>query len=125
MTVILGLASRRFSFLLPGWLAKNAGDVLYATMAFWLAAFFFPALSTFRAAFAAALFCFCIEFLKFSQAEWMVAARHNQWGALVFGIGFHFSNLVCTALACCSPPASNGFGDRHGADGAQAAVFAA
>ena len=98
LTIILGLASRKFSFLLPFWLAKNAGDVLYAVMAFWLAALLFPRLSTLRAALAAGLFCFGIEFLKFSHAPWLVAARHSRAGALVFGVGFHWSNLACYAL---------------------------
>ena len=98
LTVVLGLASRRFSFLLPFWLAKNAGDVLYAVMAFWLVGFLFPRLPTLRAALAAVLFCFGIEFLKFVQVPWLVAARHSRAGALVFGVGFHWSNLLCYAI---------------------------
>ena len=68
-TVTLGLGSRKFAALLPGWMAKNAG-----------------------------VFCFAIEFLKFSSAPWLVAARQSNWGALVFGRGFHLSNLVCYTL---------------------------
>ncbi len=98
LTIPLGLASRNFSYLLPPWLAKNAGDVLYATMAFWLVGFLFPRLSTLRAALAATLFCFGIEALKFSQAPWLVAARQSRAGALVFGVGFHASNLVCYVI---------------------------
>jgi hypothetical protein len=98
LTIVFGLASRKFASLLPFWLAKNAGDVLYAVMAFWLVGFLFPRLSSFRAALAAGLFCFGIEFLKFSDAPWLVAARHSRAGALVFGVGFHASNLVCYAL---------------------------
>ena len=95
LTIPLGLASRKFSYLLPPWLAKNAGDVLYATMSFWLVGFLFTRLSTLHTTLAAALFCFGIEFLKFAQAPWLVAARHSRAGALVFGVGFHASNLVC------------------------------
>jgi len=98
LTIPLGLASRKFSYLLPPWLAKNAGDVLYATMSFWLVGFLFPRLSALRAALVAALFCFGIEALKFSQAPWLVAARHSRAGALVFGVGFHASNLVCYVI---------------------------
>ena len=98
LTIPLGLASRKFSFLLPPWLAKNAGDVLYATMAFWLVGFLFPRLSTLRTALATALFCFGIEALKFSQAPWLVASRHSRAGALVFGVGFHASNLLCYVI---------------------------
>ena len=98
LTIFLGLASRRFSFLLPPWLAKNVGDILYAVMAFWLIGCFCPRLSTLRSAQAAVLFCFGIEFLKFVQTPWLAAARHSRLGALVFGVGFHTSNLVCYVI---------------------------
>ena len=97
-TVALGLASRRFAALLPWWMAKNAGDVLYAVMAYWLAALCFPRLTPVRTAVVTLGFCFAIEFLKFSNMSWLVAARHNQGGALVFGHGFHVSNLACYGL---------------------------
>lgn len=77
---------------------KNAGDILYATMTFWIVGVLFPRLSTLRAALAALLFCVAIEFLKLYQADWMVAVRHSKAGALVFGSGFHLSNLVCYTL---------------------------
>ncbi len=98
VTVCLGLASRRFPSLLPPWLAKNAGDILYATMAFWLVGLFCPRLPARRAAAAAALFCFGIEFLKLSPVPWLAAARHSRAGALVLGVGFHVSNLVCYVI---------------------------
>ncbi len=105
LTIILGLASRKFSFLLPFWLAKNAGDVFYAVMTFWLAGFLFPRLPTFRAALAAGLFCFGIELLKFVQMPWLVAARQSRAGALVFGSGFHWSNLVCYIIGVAAAAA--------------------
>ena len=98
LTIGVGLASRRFSDLLPPWLAKNAGDVLYAVMVYWLLGLCFPRLPPARTALAAGCFCFAIEFLKFLNAPWLVAARHNRFGMLVFGSGFHVSNLVCYAL---------------------------
>lgn len=98
VTIPLGLASRKFSSHLPWWLAKNAGDVLYATMAFWLVGFFFPRLSTLRTALSATLFCFGIEFFKFYNPPWMTAVRHSHAGALVCGMGFHVSNLACYVI---------------------------
>ncbi len=98
LTIGVGLASRHFSFLLPLWLAKNAGDMLYAVMAYWLLGVCFPRLPPARTALTTGLFCFAIEFLKFSNASWLVAARHNHFGALVFGSGFHWSNLVCYVI---------------------------
>ncbi len=106
LTILLGLASRKFSLLLPFWLAKNTGDVLYAVMAFWLVGFLFPRLSTFRAALIAGLFCFGIELLKFVQAPWLVAARHSRAGALVFGSGFHWSNLLCYMIGAAAAAAA-------------------
>ena len=97
-TLILGLASRKFSHFLPWWMAKNAGDVLYATLTFWLIGFFAPTLSTLRTALIATLFCFSIEFLKFCPVPWLAAARQSTAGALVLGHGFHASNLVCYLL---------------------------
>ena len=97
-TIVVGLGSRKFSALLPPILAKNAGDILYATMTFWLVGFLFPTLSPARAALAATLFCFGIEFLKFVDAPWLVAARNSWAGALVFGHAFQASNLVCYGL---------------------------
>ncbi len=95
VTILLGLASRHFSHRLPLLLAKNAGDILYATMSFWLVGLLFPRLATAKVACAALAFCFAIEFAKFIQTPWAVAVRHRAWGHLIFGSGFHGSNLAC------------------------------
>jgi hypothetical protein len=98
VTIICGLASRKFSFLLPPLLAKNAGDVLYATMAYWLIGVLLPSFSTIRTAVSALLFCTVIEFLKLDIAPAMATIRASPAGALIFGHGFHGSNLVCYTL---------------------------
>lgn len=79
-------------------MAKNTGDMLYATMAYWLFGLLLPRLPAPRLALLALLFCFGIEFLKLVQVPWLVSARHSTAGALVLGVGFHASNLVCYAL---------------------------
>lgn len=42
VVIIAGLASRRFADHLPPILSKNAGDILYATMAYLVAVLLFP-----------------------------------------------------------------------------------
>ena len=98
VTLAAGLLSRRDAALLPPWAAKNAGDVLYAVFIYWLAGALTPRLSPLQTAAAALTFCIGIEFLKLVQTPWLVAVRHNAFGALVFGRGFHVSNLVCYVL---------------------------
>lgn len=98
VTITLGLLSRRYASLLPWWLAKNAGDVLYATMAYWLMGFLFPSLSR-RWVFAAAtVFCFLIEFSQLDQTPWLVTLRRYRLGGLILGYGFHISDLACYVL---------------------------
>ena len=94
----LGLASRRFSWLLPTLLQKNAGDILWATMVFLGGGLLFPRLSTFRLAVFATLFSFAIELGKFYHAPWLDPMRATTLGRLIFGYQFSWSNLLCYLL---------------------------
>ena len=97
-TVALGLASRRYAFLLPPLLHKNLGDILYATMVFWIARWLLPAAARGRVCVGAFGVCGAIEFAKLIPWGWLAALRHTHAGALVLGTGFHGSNLTCYAL---------------------------
>lgn len=97
-TIALGLTSRRYAFLLPPLLHKNLGDLLYATMIFWLAGVLFPAARGSRVCAGAFAVCAAIEFAKLIEVPWLAALRHTHGGALVLGTGFHGSNLACYAL---------------------------
>jgi Protein of unknown function (DUF2809) len=94
-TIAAGLASRTYAAHLPWWLAKNAGDALYATMVFWGFGFLAPRARTSRVALAAAAFCFAIELTQLYQAPWIDAVRATTPGRLVLGQGFHAFDLVC------------------------------
>lgn len=98
LTVVLGLASRRFANHLPALLHKNAGDILWATMVFFLVALLLPSLSTFRVALIAGAFSLTIECLKLVQVDWLAVFRSKPIGHLIFGSVFSFTNLVCYAL---------------------------
>ena len=95
VTIVAGLASRRYAAYLPWWLAKNAGDALYATMVFWGFGFLAPRATTSRVALAAVAFCFAIELTQLYQAPWIDAVRATTPGRLVLGQGFHAFDLVC------------------------------
>jgi hypothetical protein len=66
-TIVVGLVSRVYAGYLPWWLAKNAGDALYATMAFWGFGFLAPQARTSRVALAAAAFCFAVARRSFAR----------------------------------------------------------
>jgi hypothetical protein len=94
-TIAAGLASRRYAAHLPGWLAKNLGDALYATMMYWLLAVIAPRAQTSRLALAATAVCFAIELSQRYQAPWIDAIRATLPGRLILGQGFHALDLAC------------------------------
>lgn len=95
LLIVLGLASRKFSYLLPSLLRKNMGDILWATLVFFLFGLLLPRLSTLKIAGLACLFSLCIEVSKFYHSDWFDAVRSTTLGRLVFGWVFSWSNLLC------------------------------
>jgi hypothetical protein len=97
-TIAAGLLSRAIAPALPWWLAKNAGDALYATMAFFAVGLLAPRIRTRTAAAIALAFCFAIETSQRYHAPWLDAVRDTVPGHLVLGQGFHAFDLVCYVL---------------------------
>jgi len=97
LTIPVGLLSRHVHGV-PAWLAKDPGDVLYATMVFFLVGFLAPALSTLRAALSTVVFCFAIELSQLYRAPGIDAVRATVLGGLVLGHGFHATDLACYVL---------------------------
>jgi len=83
VTIAAGLASRACAAHLPWWLAKNAGDALYATMVFWGFGFLAPRARTSSVAIAATAFCVAIELAQLYRAPWIDAVRATTPGRLV------------------------------------------
>ena len=115
LTIILGLASRRFAAALPAFIADwhrgpqqllllGIGDTLWATLVFLLLALVFPRARTLRLAAAALALAFAVECSQLYHAPWLDALRATRLGLLVLGNGFLGSDLVCytvgVALAC-------------------------
>ncbi|AYL98371.1 DUF2809 domain-containing protein [Mucilaginibacter celer] len=92
-TIILGLLSRHFK-IIPLFI----GDVLYATMVYFMMRFIFISRAVKFSVVAALLFCFAIEFSQLYQASWINDLRHTVLGRLVLGQGFLWSDLLCYVL---------------------------
>jgi hypothetical protein len=97
-TIVAGLGSRAIAAHLPWWLAKNAGDALYATMMFWGLGVVAPRARTSRVAVVALAACCAIEASQAYRAPWIDAVRATTPGRLVLGQGFHAFDLVCYAI---------------------------
>jgi hypothetical protein len=97
-TIALGLASRRFPEWQPAFVARYAGDALWAAMVFWLLALVRPRAAARRLGFAALGIAFAVEASQLYHAPWLDAIRDTRLGALALGQGFLWSDLVCYAV---------------------------
>ncbi|WP_375437987.1 DUF2809 domain-containing protein [uncultured Hymenobacter sp.] len=95
LTVLLGLASRKFAFAFPPLIAAYAGDTLWALLVFWLLGFCCPHWSSRRVAGYALLFAVAIETSQLYHPPWLDALRNTMLGSLVLGHGFLWSDLLC------------------------------
>jgi glycopeptide antibiotics resistance protein len=93
ITILFGLASRKFSHLLNEFVAKNAGDVIWAMMVYFGFRFLFVQKRLFIAILFSFLFSFGIEFSQLYQADWINQLRGTVVGALVLGKGFLTGDL--------------------------------
>src|SRR5689334_14740774 len=93
-----GLASRRFSYLLPAILKKNAGDILWAVMAYLVIAFAQPKARVRTVAAVSLLLSYAVELSKLAPIPLLDPFRHTRIGALLFGTTFSWSNIVCYTI---------------------------
>jgi len=94
----LGLASRRYSEVLPDFISRYAGDTLWALMVFLVIGFLFPSLSTWKVAAIALLFSLLIETSQLYHAPWLEEIRRYRLAALILGRSFLWSDLVCYSV---------------------------
>lgn len=91
--IVLGLASRRYDYLLIEVVADNAGDTLWAAMVYFGARFIFVNKLPQTSFYTSLFFCFGIEFSQLYQGEWINSIRGNTLGALILGRGFLIEDL--------------------------------
>lgn len=94
ITILLGLASRKYSFLLPLFVALNSGDMLWSMMVYFGFRFLLAHKSLFTALWLSFLFSFGIEFSQLHQDDWINQIRDTSLGALILGKGFLTVDLI-------------------------------
>ncbi|KAB6196446.1 ribosomal maturation YjgA family protein, partial [Bacteroides xylanisolvens] len=93
--IVLGLASRKHGDILPEFIAEYSGDTLWAAMVYCGIRFLFPSLSILKTIVISLLFSYCIEISQLYQADWANTVRNTTLGALIFGHGFLWSDMIC------------------------------
>jgi hypothetical protein len=120
--IVLGLASRKFSRVLPEFLASYAGDTLWALTAFLGIGMLFPSWSTPRVGVVALLFSFAIELSQLYHSPWIDQIRRTMPGALILGYGFLWTDLLCyvvgVSIGCALETLLKGINARRRGAGA-------
>jgi len=98
ITTLLGLASRKYGAYLPTFLSTYAGDILWATLVFWLVQLLFIQRPSYWITICALAFAFGIEVSQLYHVPWLNALRSTTLGSLVLGQGFLWSDLACYAV---------------------------
>ena len=99
LTAACGLGLRHIRDPLPHVVWKEGGDLLSATLIYFLARILWPAPERrARAALATVVFCFAVETLQLYQAPWILRIRATTLGGLCLGHGFHAADLVAYVL---------------------------
>ena len=92
-TILLGLLSRKYDDYLPFPLHKNAGDLLWAVMAYWIIAIVLWKKTSDVVAGVTALVCVVVESLKLVHHPAMDTIRNLPGARLIFGFVFGWQNL--------------------------------
>jgi len=89
LTIILGLMSRHIADI-----PLFIGDILWATMVYWIMRFLFITKSIQFSVIASLLFSYAIEFSQLYQAPWINNIRHTVIGGLVLGETFSWGDML-------------------------------
>ncbi len=95
---LLGIGSRRYAQVLPGFIAAYAGDTVWALAAFLGIGLVLPRASTRTIACLAMAFSVAVEISQLYHAPWIDSIRQTTLGGLILGFGFLWSDLACYAM---------------------------
>ena len=95
VTMLVGLASRRYRQHLPSFIGEYSGDVLWALMLFLVVSFVLAGRPLFQRCIIPLVLAFAVEVSQLYHAPWIDGIRSTTLGGLVLGFGFLWSDLVC------------------------------
>lgn len=95
LTIAAGLCSRAYGEYLPQVIALYAGDSLWALMIYFGFGLIFNQIGIASTVLLSIIFCYSIEASQLYHAPWIDGIRSNRFGALVFGHGFLWTDIVC------------------------------
>jgi Protein of unknown function (DUF2809) len=98
LVCLLGIGSRRYTHVVPGFISVYAGDTLWALAAFLGLGLLLPRAPTRTMAMLAMSFSVAIELSQLYHAPWIDSIRQTTLGGLILGFGFLWSDLACYAL---------------------------
>lgn len=97
LTSLLGIGSRYFAEVLPGFIANYSGDTFWAMAVYFFLRFIIPKKSKITSSIIAIIFSVFIELSQFYHALWVDDIRKTIIGGLILGFGFMWSDLICYA----------------------------
>ncbi len=89
ITIVLGLASRHFKVV-----PLFVGDILWATMVYFMVRFLFINKPVSFIAIVSLLFSYAIEFSQLYHAPWIDSIRPTLFGRLVLGATFNWGDMI-------------------------------
>jgi hypothetical protein len=95
VTMLVGLASRRYRQHVPSFIGEYSGDVLWALMLFLVVSFVLAGRPLFQRCIVSLVLAFAVEVSQLYHAPWIDGIRNTTLGGLVLGFGFLGSDLVC------------------------------
>ncbi len=95
LTMLVGLASRRYRQHLPTFIGEYSGDVLWALMLFLVVSFVLAGRPLFQRCIISLVLALAVEVSQLYHAPWIDGIRSTTLGGLVLGSGFLWSDLVC------------------------------
>jgi hypothetical protein len=114
----IGLSTRSRLNIYPSLVKEYGGDVLYATLVFFLVRLLAPKAPFLKVASITYLFCILVEMLQLYQEPWLEKIRHTFPFGLILGYGFLWSDWICYAAGvllalAISFPIENFFLKKH------------